>query len=124
MVSRIIVPVVDQTGLDSSLAEHFGRAPFYAIVDLEDNDEIGSVKTVPNVSEHAGGRGFSHDHVLGLKPDAIVVYGMGPRGLNTFKAGGVCVLKANADTLKEVISAYTEDKLQEVTSGCENAHHH
>jgi predicted Fe-Mo cluster-binding NifX family protein len=59
-----------------------------------------------------------------LKPNAIVVYGMGPRGLMTFQDAGIAVLRANANTVKRVVAAYTNDKLQELTEGCQHAHHH
>jgi len=122
--NRIIVPAASQEGLNANLAEHFGRAPYFAVVDLNDNGEVTNVKTVPNVGEHAGGMGYTHDHILGLQPNAIVVYGMGPRGLNTFQSAGVAVLRANANTVGEVVAAYKDNKLQELTDGCEHAHHH
>jgi predicted Fe-Mo cluster-binding NifX family protein len=122
--SRLIVPAASQDGLNANLAEHFGRAPYFAVVDLNDNGEVANVKTVPNVGEHAGGMGYTHDHILGLQPNAIVVYGMGPRGLNTFQSAGVAVLRANANTVGEVVAAYKDNKLQELTDGCEHAHHH
>ena len=90
---------------------------------FDENGEVSNVKTVPNVGEHAGGMGFSHDHILEYKPKALIVYGMGPRGLNTFQSAGVVVLKANANTVGEVVKAYREDKLEELTEGCEHAHH-
>jgi predicted Fe-Mo cluster-binding NifX family protein len=49
---------------------------------------------------------------------------MGPRGLTGFQEAGIAVLKANADTVKDVIAAYKDDKLQELTEGCHHAHHH
>jgi predicted Fe-Mo cluster-binding NifX family protein len=121
---RIIVPTGTQQGLDAQLAEHFGRAPYYAVVELDDNGEITNVKTVPNVGEHAGGAGYSHDNILTQKPTAIIVYGMGPRGLISFQNAGVAVLKANAATVGEVVAAFKDDKLAELTEGCEHAHHH
>jgi predicted Fe-Mo cluster-binding NifX family protein len=124
LTDRVIVPTEDQQGLDARLAEHFGRAPYYTIVELADNGEVSNVKTVPNVGEHAGGMGFSHDHILEYKPTALIVYGMGPRGLNSFQSAGVAVLKANANTVSGVISAYKNDALPELTEGCEHAHHH
>lgn len=124
MTDRIIVPTDDQQGLNARLAEHFGRAPYYTIIELDENGEVSNLKTVPNVGEHAGGMGFSHDHILNYKPNALIVYGMGPRGLNTFQGAGVAVLRANADTVGKVISAYKNDALQELTEGCEHAHHH
>jgi len=49
---------------------------------------------------------------------------MGPRGLNAFQSAGVAVLRANANTISEVIAAYKENRLQELTEGCHDAHHH
>jgi predicted Fe-Mo cluster-binding NifX family protein len=123
MTDRVIVPTENQQGLNAKLAEHFGRAPYYTIVELDENCDVSNVKTVPNVGEHAGGMGFSHDHILEYKPTALIVYGMGPRGLNTFQSAGVAVLKANANMVNEVISAYKKDALPELTEGCEHAHH-
>lgn len=124
MTDRVVIPAEDQNGMKSHLAEHFGRAPYYAIVDFDENGKVADVKTVPNVGEHAGGMGFSHDNLLQYQPKAIIVYGMGPRGLITFQNAGVAVLKANANTVGEVVAAYKEDKLLELTEGCEHAHHH
>ena len=124
LADKVIVPTQNQEGLNARLAEHFGRAPYYTIVELDDKGEVSNVKTIPNVGEHAGGAGFSHDHILEYKPTALIVYGMGPRGLDTFQCGGVAVLKANADTVSKVISAYKNDELMELTEGCEHAHHH
>jgi len=124
LTRRIIVPAASQEGLKANLAEHFGRAPYFAVVDLNDNGEVTNVKTVPNVGEHAGGMGHAHDNILDLQPNVIIVYGMGPRGLNTFQSAGIAVLRANANTVNEVIAAYKDDKLQELTEGCQDAHHH
>ena len=123
MTTRIVVPVVNESGLDSQVAEHFGRAPYFAVVELDESGNVSNVKTVPNVGEHAGGMGQSHDHIVKLKPNAIVVYGMGPRGLSAFQAAGIAVLKADANTLKGNVAAYNEDRLQELTEGCHHAHH-
>jgi predicted Fe-Mo cluster-binding NifX family protein len=124
LTDRIVVPAANQEGLKANLAEHFGRTPYFAVVDLNDNGEVINVKTVPNVGEHAGGMGYTHDHILGLQPTAIIVYGMGPRGLNTFQSACVAVLRANAKTVGEVVTAYKDDQLQELTEGCQHVHHH
>jgi len=123
MTTRIVVPVVSDSGLDAQIAEHFGRAPCFAVVDLDEKGVVSNVKTVPNTGEHCGGTGQAHDNILELKPNAIVVYGMGPRGLTTFQSAGVAVLRADGNTVREVIAAHNEDKLQELTEGCHHAHH-
>ena len=124
MKTRVIVPVSDENGLDARLAEHFGRAPFYVVLVLDDDKEVESIDTVENKGEHFGGQGHMHDHILELKPNAIITYGIGPRGLCGFQDAGIAVLKANADTVKDVISAYKSDELEELTEGCHHARHH
>ena len=124
MPNRIVVPTIGQEGLNANLAQHFGRAPYFTAVDLNDKGNVTNVKTVPNVGEHAGGRGHAHNNILELQPNVIIVYGMGPRGLNTFQSAGIAVLRANANTVNEVIVAYKDDKLQELTEGCQESHHH
>jgi predicted Fe-Mo cluster-binding NifX family protein len=109
LTDRIVVPVASKEGLKANLAEHFGRAHYFSVVDLNDNGDVTNVKTVPNVGEHAGGMGYTHDHILGLQPNAIIVYGMGPRGLNTFQSVGIAVLRANAKSVGEVVAAYKND---------------
>ena len=123
MTERIIVPTANQEGINAQIAEHFGRAPYYTVVDL-DNGEVVKVKTVSNTSEHVGGTGSAHDQIYQLQPNVLIAYGMGPRGLITFQTNGIKVLKANADTVKAVIAAYKEGKLEELKEGCPHAHHH
>jgi predicted Fe-Mo cluster-binding NifX family protein len=124
MTKRILVPAEDQSGLDAQVAQHFGRAPYFAVVDIDDNGKVSNVKNEANTGEHAGGTGSPHDILLSLKPDAIAVYGMGPRGLLSFENAGVTVLKADCNTVEEVVAAFKDGKLKELEGGCEHAHHH
>ncbi|MEM3404554.1 MAG: NifB/NifX family molybdenum-iron cluster-binding protein [Nitrososphaeria archaeon] len=122
-MARLIVPIEGEKGLDSVVAEHFGRTLYFAIIDLDEKGEIINLKTISNVGEHFGGGRYTHDNILDLKPDAIIVYGMGPRGLSSFQSAGVAVFKANSDILKEVVVAYVRGELEELTEGCSKARH-
>jgi len=129
MKARIVVPVVDESGLNARLSEHFGRAPYFAVVNLDENGHISSHKTVPNTSEHFGGTGLPHtcklhvDRILQLRPNALITYGMGGGALAIFQNARVPVLRANANTVKDVIAAYNNDALEELTEGCHHAYH-
>jgi predicted Fe-Mo cluster-binding NifX family protein len=123
MEMRILVPVVDEGGLDARLSEHFGRAPYFAVIELDENGHVSNQRTVSNIGEHFGGSGRRADFILQFKPNVIIVYGMGPRGLNIYQNAGVAVLRANANTVKGVIAAYNEDRLEELTEGCHHGHH-
>ena len=120
---RIVIPVLDESGLDAQLSGHFGRAPYFAILELDENGRVKEQRTVPNTSEHFGGRGRPANDILQLKPNVLITYGMGPRALSIFQNARVAVLKANADVVRDVVKAYSKNELEELTEGCHQARH-
>jgi predicted Fe-Mo cluster-binding NifX family protein len=48
---------------------------------------------------------------------------MGGRALGMFQAAGVTVLRTEATTVKDVVAAYKNNELSELTDGCNHAHH-
>ena len=124
MTKRIVIPVEEQTGLEAKVAQHFGRAPYFAVVEIDEKNQIAKVETKANTGEHMGGTGHPHENLLALKPDIIIAYAMGPGGLHSFQNAGTTVLKAEGNTVKEVIAAFKEGKLKELAGGCEHAHEH
>jgi len=120
---RLVVATENRDGIDAPLAQHFGRAPYFTVIDIN-NNEVESVRAMPNVSEHVGGTGSPHDYIIQLKPKALIVHGMGPRGIMAFESVGIQVLKANGNTVKEAIEAYKQGKLEGLTEACPDAHHH
>ena len=60
MTMRVAFPVEDHKGLDDVIFEHFGHAPAFLIVDLDEGGEISSVKVVDNP--------FVEGHSLALSP--------------------------------------------------------
>jgi predicted Fe-Mo cluster-binding NifX family protein len=120
--SRILIPTEDSEG--SFVASHFGRAPYFAIFDLDNGGGIVEKYVYPNIGEHSrGGQGHAHDNVIKFQPSAIIVQGMGPRGIASFQRQSIAVLKANSSSVNEIISAYSRNELEELTEGCADAHH-
>jgi predicted Fe-Mo cluster-binding NifX family protein len=124
MTKRIVIPTEDKCGLDAHLAQHFGRAPYYTIVDLDEKNNNIGIRTEVNKGEHVGGTGHPHEHLLALKPNIFVVQGMGPGCLSSLQDAGINVLKATGTTVKEIIEQFKEGKLGALSSACEHAHHH
>jgi predicted Fe-Mo cluster-binding NifX family protein len=119
---RILIPTEDAQGI--SVASHFGRAPFFAVFDLDDSGSIVEKRVHPNAGEHSGGgRGHAHDNVLKFQPAAVIVHGMGPRGIASFQRQSIAVLRANSGLVSDIIDAYNKNELDELTEGCAEAHH-
>jgi len=123
MSVRLVIPVEDTNDLNARLSQHFGRAPYFAVVELDENGKTLSLQMVPNKSEHLGGMGKPPEIIIGLNPNAVITYGMGFRALNMFQNANVAVLQVNKDFVKDVIDAYNKDELVELTEGCHHAKH-
>lgn len=123
-MERIVIPTMDNGGMNARISEHFGRAPYFTVIELDEQGNVISINTIPNAGEHFGGRGRAKDQILTLNPTKVIVYDMGPRALMGFQEAKVAVLKANTELVKDVIYAYKEDKLEELTEGCHHSAHH
>jgi predicted Fe-Mo cluster-binding NifX family protein len=123
MIERVVVPVLDEAGEASQLSPHFGRAPLFAIVEFSETGQIGSIQFAPNRSEHFGGQGRPPDILLSLSPNTVITFGMGPRALRRFQAEGVAVMQATSHHLGEVLVAFKNNRLMELTEGCREARH-
>ena len=120
---KIVIPVEDKNELNARISQHFGRAPYFAAVELDEKGEVTKIEMVPNRSEHFGGMGRPPDTIMSLNPDAVLTYGMGPRALNMFQNTNIAVLQANKSIVKDLIEAYNRDELVELTEGCHHARH-
>ncbi|MGY5879420.1 MAG: NifB/NifX family molybdenum-iron cluster-binding protein [Candidatus Thorarchaeota archaeon] len=121
MTTRVLIPTQDIEGTE--IADHFGRAPYFAVIDMDDIGTTIEMKVHPNTGEHSGGRGHAHDNVLYYNPKAIIVQGMGPRGIMGFQSKNIAVLRANSKSVQELIQAFNRNALDELTEGCADAHH-
>ncbi len=121
---RIVIPVLAEGDLNTQLSGHFGRAPYFAVIDIDEDGSVSDQRTIANTSEHFGGIGRPPDRILQLSPSALITYGMGPRALSIFQNARVAVLRTNANTVREVVAAYNNDELEELTEGCTEARHH
>jgi predicted Fe-Mo cluster-binding NifX family protein len=52
MKTAVIVPVSDKNGFNARIAEHFGRAPFYAVVPLYRMEKLKTSKHWKRGSTH------------------------------------------------------------------------
>lgn len=121
MTSKILIPTDDSEG--KVIAAHFGRAQYFAVIDLTDDGSVSAKTVHANTSEHSGGRGHAHDNVLRYNPNVLIVSGMGPRGIRSFESQNIAVLKANSYSVDDVVASFVKRELEDLTEGCADAQH-
>jgi len=120
---RLVIPIERFDIERSVIFPHFGRAPEFAVIDLSKEGRVISMKSERNLGEHFGGHGGAEAVVTGLKPDALVVKGMGPRGLADFQSNGIVVFASPLNSVGEAVEAYLAGRLSCLTEPCKDAHH-
>jgi predicted Fe-Mo cluster-binding NifX family protein len=111
---RVAVPSEAPGGLDSARSGHFGRSPYFTLVDIV-GGEIGPVDVVVN-RPHSEGGCMSPVLTLGENfVDAVIVAGIGQRPLLACVQAGIRVFAGEdrAD-VRSAVEAFVEMELSPV----------
>ena len=112
---RVCIPAMGDKGLEDAVGEHFGRVPFYTIVNTETNE----VKVLRNTSEHMGGQGYPPEIMAKAGVDVMLCGGLGQRAIMMFENMGIMVYVGAYGKIKDAIDMWKNDNLQAATD--ENA---
>lgn len=119
---RIAISAETNNDLDSRVAHHFGRCPFFALVDLE-GEEIKIVKVVDNpfYAGHEPGQvpGFIRENNV----DVMLSGGMGGRAIQFFQQYGIQTATGASGTVQDAISTYIKGGLSGAAPCKESVEH-
>jgi len=117
-MKRIALACENNQGLSGQMSQHFGRCPYYLIVDVEGH-EIKKTDSVNNP--------YYNNHVPGMVPQFIneqavnvmIAGGMGPRAIDMFSNLGMEVVTGAIGNVGNVLQAYLRGEI----SGVEPCEH-
>jgi len=114
---RIAISVETNNGLDSAVAFHFGRCPYYAFVDVEEN-EVQAVEILDSP--------FFNNHQPNMVPpfikehnaDVMLSGGMGRRAVSLFQELAIKAATGAEGTIQTALKSYLGGELS-VAAPCE-----
>ena len=110
----IAVPAETSDGLASTRSGHFGHAPWFTLVTV-DEGEVVRVQSVKSVDHDEVGCGGVIDFVASLGIDAIITAGMGVPPFTRFTNAGVKVyLDGTQPFVGGAITKYLRNDLEEM----------
>ena len=109
---KICIPVEGKSGWDERICEHFGRAPAYALIDLEKME----LDFIENISDHFGGTKKPPEIIADTGANIVLACGMGPMAMNMLFEKGLKVYCGISGTVKESFEAFQNGKLSLATS--------
>ena len=108
---RVAVSADDDRGLEAVVSSHFGRCPYYVLVDLEEQEvEAARVVANPFFGQHRPGQvpGF----IRSQGADVMLTGGMGGRAVAFFEQYGIVPVTGAAGTVRRTLEQYLGGELQ------------
>jgi predicted Fe-Mo cluster-binding NifX family protein len=113
---KLAIPSESAMGLSSMRSGHFGHAPFFTIVNYDEDMNIVKTSVVKNVDHDTYGCGGVIDYVLGLGVDGILTVGMGRPPLTRFTANGVTVYsERQAQRVGDAAELFAQGKVDKMS---------
>jgi predicted Fe-Mo cluster-binding NifX family protein len=107
---KIAIPVEDNRGFDSEVCEHFGRAPFFAIVTL---DGEAKIEIIPSpFTSHGPGEIPKFLSEKGV--DVILAMGIGRKAELFFNEFGIKVVRGASGKVGNLIREFLEGNITSV----------
>ena len=106
---KIAVPIEEVNGLESRICEHFGRAPYFAIVTVEGEEAKIDVYENPALQDHRPG--LLPEMLRSLGVEKLIARGVGRRAEILFNELGIEVIKGVSGTLGEALERFLEGTL-------------
>ena len=119
---KIAVTAENNNGLESLVAQHFGHAPFFVLVDVKDG-EVCAVQGVANPFATAHQPGQIPDFVKQQNADVILSGGMGGRAIEFFEQAGIKAATGASGTVRQALEQYLGGKLNEAAPCDESTAH-
>ncbi|MBN1119566.1 MAG: NifB/NifX family molybdenum-iron cluster-binding protein [Anaerolineae bacterium] len=120
---RIAISADTSDGLNSRVAQHFGRCPFFAIVEVE-GKEVQSVELIDNpfFASHQPGQvpGFIHEQ----KANVMISGGMGRRAIDIFQQVGIEAVTGASGSVQNALDCYFDGVISGTAPCKESEDHH
>ncbi len=119
---KVAITIETNDGLDSPVAQHFGHAPFFALIDVE-NGEITATEVVANpfAEKHQPGQvpGFIKEQ----NASVMLSGGMGGRAIQFFEQAGIETATGASGSVRQALEDYLGGNLTEAAPCAESVEH-
>jgi predicted Fe-Mo cluster-binding NifX family protein len=119
---RIAVSTETNQGLESRVAQHFGRCPYFALVDVE-GLEVTAVQIIENPFYAGHQAGQVPTFIYQNKANVMLSGGMGGRAIDFFRQLGVQAATGARGTVRDAVGRFLGGELSEAAPCSESEEH-
>jgi len=119
---RIAISTDDNNGLDSIVSPHFGRCPYYVLVDM-DGRQVKDLQAVANPYYGRHEPGQVPRFIESQGAEVMLSGGMGRRAIAAFQHYGIQAVTGAGGTVRHALAQYLAGALQGAEPCRESAAH-
>lgn len=102
---KIAITAETSQGLDSQVAQHFGHAPYFILVDIDDG-AVTATQDIVNPFAEAHQPGEIPTFIKQQNADVMLSGGMGGRAIEFFTQAGIKTATGATGTVRESLEKY------------------
>ncbi len=99
---------------NDKICPHFGRSPYFLIVEIGNSNEIVGTKILNNTPCDGQGHGKSIEIILSERPDVVLCINMGTNSIQNLTKNGLEIYKCNSDDVDYCIKQYLDGNLEKI----------
>lgn len=119
---RIAIAAMDDQGLDGQVSHHFGRCPFFVLVDVKDN-QVESSQVIENPFYRGHEPGMVPGFIREQNAEVMISGGMGRRAIGFFQDYGIQAATGAAGDIQSALDAYLRGDLPEAAPCRDSVQH-
>jgi predicted Fe-Mo cluster-binding NifX family protein len=120
---KIAISTEENNGLESRVSHHFGRCPYYVLVDVQDK-QVQEVEGIENPFYTQHQPGMVPEFIKGQGVDLMISGGMGRRAIAFFDQFGIQVATGANGTARSTLDDYFNGLLRGAEPCRESVEHH
>ncbi|MFH0876342.1 MAG: NifB/NifX family molybdenum-iron cluster-binding protein [archaeon] len=114
---RVFFPLLEDNGMNSTISDHFGHAPFFGVYDVEKE----KLEIIENNLDHEDPTKSPIDQIEeAVHPTTIFAKGIGGRAIGIIQQKGLSLKTGQYNTVGDAIKNF--DKLDNQTQSCGHKH--
>jgi len=124
-MTKIAIPSMNDTGLESDVCAHFGSCEYFTIVDVQ-NKAIAEIRAISNMSPNGEHNCTAPSIILkSQNVETVLVSGIGGRPLLSLAEKNIKVFAGAKGKVSDAIQDYNNGSLYQLsTNGTCNCSHH
>jgi predicted Fe-Mo cluster-binding NifX family protein len=107
----IAIPSMDNKALSSEISMHFGKSPYFTILDVK-NNQIEEIEVIKSSGRHEGGKMTAAEIIVQSKADVLLCANLGSKAVEMLNKSGAKIYVGAFGTVENTFVEWKNGNLK------------